>query len=324
MGLGVGEQHLRAYLAAGCRLARVYDLDRDRAHAAIARYGQGRAADSFGAVLSDPMVQVVSIASFDDDHAAQVVAALEAGKHVFVEKPLCRTFEELDRIRRAWQKSGKALASNLVLRSAPLYGWLRGRIAQGRFGKIYAFDGDYLFGRIEKITEGWRKDVDDYSVMQGGGIHLVDLMLGLTGEHPNRVTSIGNRICTQETPFRYNDFMASTFHFESGLVGRITANFGCVHRHQHVVRIFGTKAAFIYDDAGARLHASRDPKAESERPAYAPLPEHKGVRIPAFVEAIAAGRDTRAETEHEFDVIRACLAADTALAKGSAVEIAYA
>jgi predicted dehydrogenase len=67
-----------------------------------------------------------------------------------------------------------------VLRAAPLYLWLQQEVKRGSFGEIYAFNGDYLYGRLHKITMGWRKEVSNYSVMLGGGIHLVDLMVWLT------------------------------------------------------------------------------------------------------------------------------------------------
>ena len=157
--------------------------------------------------------------------------------------------------------------------------------------------------------------------MQGGGVHLVDLMVWLTGQLPASVTTMGNRICTEETPFRYDDYMAATFRFDSGLIGRISANFGCVHRHQHVVRVFGTKATFVSDDQGARLHTQRNPGEPPQRIGQAPLPATKGELIPEFVAAILAGEDWRGRTQHELDVIGACLAADEALAAGRAVEI---
>ena len=158
------------------------------------------------------------------------------------------------------------LASNLVLRAAPLYRFAREQASAGSLGKLYAFDGDYLYGRLHKVTDGWRGKVDNYSVMLGGGVHLVDLMLWIAGELPSRVVATGNRISTANTAFRYEDFVAATFEFPSGLVGRITANFGSVHAHQHVVRLFGTEATLIYDDAGARLHRSRDSAAPPRAP----------------------------------------------------------
>src|SRR6185437_958145 len=120
-------------------------------------------------------------------------AALRAGKDVFVEKPLCRTEDELVSLHEAWRAAGEpALASNLVLRAAPLYGWLRDEVDSGRLGTPYAFDGDYLYGRLHKILDGWRGQVDHYSVMLGGGVHLVDLLLWTTRQRPARVAAVGN------------------------------------------------------------------------------------------------------------------------------------
>lgn len=325
VGLGVGEQHARAYARhAECELRWLYDLSAKQAKAVRRRLGAGAIAKSYRQILDDDTVDAVSIASFDDMHFREVKAAFAAGKHVFVEKPLCRTTGELATLVTAWKRAGKPhLRSNLVLRAAPVYGWLKKEIESGRLGDVFAFDGDYLYGRLNKITEGWRKGVPDYSVMEGGGVHLIDLMLWLTGERPARVATVGNRIATRGTKFRYDDFMASTFEFPSGLVGRITANFACMHRHHHVVRIFGTKATFVYDDKGPRIHRSRDERRRAETLKLKALPAGKGVLIPDFVGGILAGRDPVPAARREFDLIAAVAAADEALKKKRPVAIRY-
>ena len=322
VGLGVGEAHARAYAALeGCELLWVHDLDGGRAAAIAGATGGPRVASAYDEVLADPRVDLVSIASYDDAHYEQALAALRAGKHVFVEKPLCRTLDEARAISAA--RGDRLVSSNLVLRSAHLYRWLRDRLSAGELGTPYAFDGDYVFGRLPKITEGWRGKVDDYSVMLGGGIHLVDLMLWLTGQRPRTVSAAGNRISTEGTAFRYDDYVAATYVFPSGLVGRVTANFGSVHRHQHVVRVFGTAASFLYDDAGARLHRSRDPDSAPETVDLPPLPASKAELIPDFVRRVGAGERGDAEAQHELDVVAACVAADRALAEGGVVDIEY-
>ena len=319
----MGAQHARTFARLeACRLRWVCDLDRTKAEAVVSEIGTGSVACTFEQILDDPLVDVVSIASYDDAHFAQTLAALRTGRHVFVEKPLCRSLEELRAIKQAWLTCpGRHLMSNLVLRAAPLYRWLHTGIRAGEFGQVYAFDGEYLYGRVRKITHGWRNTVPDYSVMQGGGVHLVDLMIGLTERRPIGVTAVGNRVCTAGTAFKYDDYRAATFSFESGLIGRITANFGCVHRHYHVVRVFGTKATFVYDDAGARLHESRDPHAPVIPVEHASLPASKGDLIPGFVRAIVDGRDPSEGVEHEFAVICACLAADQAAETGTPVHV---
>jgi len=326
IGLGVGEEHIAAYREhPACKLVAVCDVSPEKRAAAREKYPAVAIMDEAKDVLKHPEIDLVSIASYDDAHYEQTLLALQSGKHVFVEKPLCRSVEELRSIKRCWLGGdGLYLASNLVLRAAPLYRWLGTQIEEGAFGHVYAFDGEYLYGRIEKITEGWRKDVEGYSVIQGGGIHLVDLMLRFLAERPVTVTAAGNKICTAGTDFRYPDYVVATYVFPSGAIGRISANFGCVHRHQHIVRVFGTKGTFLHDDAGARLHASRDPSRVPVPLDLLPVPATKGALIPDFVDGILNRRDTRAQMQYEFDVISACVAADQAVSVDTGVEIEYA
>jgi predicted dehydrogenase len=323
VGLGVGEAHARAYAAdPRTELRWLFDLDASRAERLSAELG-GRVAVSYEEILADEETEVVSIASFDDAHYEQALAALEAGKQVFVEKPLCRTVGEARAVKRAWEAAGTpGLASNLVLRAAPLFRRLREECRAGELGDVYAFDGDYLYGRLSKITDGWRSHIEDYSVMLGGGVHLVDLMVWLTGERPARVSASGNRISTAGTAFRNPDFVAATFEFDSGLVGRVSANFGSVHPHQHVVRVFGTKATFVSDDAGARMFESRSPRLAARGIDLAAEAPTKGDLVTAFIDALGCWDNDA--TQHELDVICACAAADRALAQGRTIDVEYA
>ena len=319
VGLGVGRQHALAFAAdPRCRVRWLYDQSVSQAKKVAGQIPSASIADSFDQIVQDPDTHVVSIATFDDDHAQAVEAALAWGKHVFVEKPLCRTLDELLSIQETWEQAGRPhLASNLVLRAAPLYQWLNEAIRTGVFGRVYAFDGDYLYGRLEKITEGWRGSVPDYSVMEGGGIHLIDIMCRAMGAEPTAVRTVGNAIATHGTAFQYDDFQAATYRFASGAIGRITANFACVHRHHHVVRVFGTRASFIYDDQGPRLHETRDEEGLGLPIRQNPLPAGKGVLIPDFVNNIVSNADSSSAAIQEFNLIAAVAASDIAHKSGA-------
>jgi predicted dehydrogenase len=323
--LGIGEQHARAYAALeGARLNWLCDLNIERASRLSEQLGCGAPTQDWRRVIDDPSTSVASIASFDDAHFEQLTAALAAGKHVFVEKPLCRSVDELREVKRVWNSARRPhLRSNLVLRAAPVYRWLREQILAGAFGRIYAFDGDYLYGRLQKITGGWRKDVENYSVVQGGGIHMADLMLWLTGEKPVSVIAVGNRISTEGAAFRYNDFVSAVYRFPSGLIGRISSNFGCVHPHQHVVRVFGTMATFLCDDQGPRVYRTREPEQPAELLVESPLPKVKWDLIPPLLDAIRRGEDSSDAAQREFDLAGVCFAADKAARTGQPEEIEY-
>jgi predicted dehydrogenase len=326
IGLGVGEQHLLAYRRhLRCEVVALCDRSEERIALAQKKYADILFTHEAESVLTDPNVDVVSIASYDDAHFEQVMTALRHGKHVFVEKPLCQTADQVRAIKNEWARhNGKLkLVSNLILRAAPAYRWLKEKVSAGEFGEVYAFDGDYLYGRLHKITEGWRGQVENYSVMEGGGIHLIDLMLWITNQRPSAVLTMGNRIASRKTQFRYNDFVATTMQFPSTLVARVTANFGCVHRHHHVIRIFGTQATFIYDDAGARLHTARDPEVAASPLRLPTLPTTKGDLIPNFIQAILTDADLDEDTQAIFDGISISVACDKALLTGETEMIDY-
>ena len=324
IGLGVGAEHARMLARTdGVTLRWLVDHNRARAEALAREFGTGEAETSWQRAVEDPSVDLVCIASFDDEHCEQTLAALRAGKHVFCEKPICRSPAEASALKRAQTESGRLVGSNLVLRAAPLFRWLRAEVRAGALGEIYAVDADYLFGRLDKITRGWRKDVPDYSVMQGGGVHMIDLVMWITGARPRTVSAVGNRIATRDSEFRYLDYVAASFQFPSGMVGRVTANFGCVQHHQHVLKVYGTRATFVYDDAGARMFSAYD---AAQRPPtvidLAPRPESKGALLPDFVRAI--GGDGTIDLQQDLDTIAACVAADKSVALGQPVTIEYA
>ena len=224
---------------------------------------------------------IVSIASPDETHYDYAKKALENGKHVFVEKPMCQTKEQLHRLYELTKESRLFFGSNMVLRTSPLFNELRMVLKANKMGKLYTFEGDYLYGRKEKILTGWRSETPNYSVMQGGGIHLIDLFLWLTDENPKEVYKFSNKIVTKDAYFKYDDYALRIVLCESGLIAKFTANFGCVHPHQHCLRIFGTKGSFLLDDKGYRTYGFNMPNGLSH------LPPTKTGLIEDFISAIA-------------------------------------
>jgi hypothetical protein len=90
------------------------------------------------------------------------------------------------------------------------------------------------------------------------------------------------------------------------------------------VRLFGTEATLIQDDAGPRLYRSRDPQIPAEQLDLAPLAASKAELISEFVRCVVEGGADHESIRHELNVVSACIAADRALAEGGAVGIEYA
>ena len=324
-GIGVGERHARKISnLKGFSILKIYDPLLEKAKNLSSELNS-TACKSYHEIISDKDIDIIIIASPDHFHAEQIVKAFKAGKHVFVEKPLCNTFEELTTISDEWQRNDKNLKlySNLILREAPLYNWLKKSIEDGDFGEIYSVDGDYLYGRKEKIIHGWRGTAKNYSGMKGGGIHMLDLMCWLTDQKPISVTTLGNNISTRNSGINITDFMSTSLKFESGMVGRITSNLGCIHRHHHVLRIFGTKATFIYDDEGPRIHFSSDTSQKASSISLESLPKVKSDLIPIFLNAVKNNVDLKRITKDTFDLISILIASDRALNSGKEEIINY-
>ena len=235
-------------------------------------------------------------------------------------KPIARTERELADVKDVWLQSGRHRREP-DLRAAPLYLQLRDLIARGELGGIYAIDGDYLYGRLERLPA----DGAPASTVTGHGRRRRapgrsdDVATGQRHVSERHRPSHRDR----EHSVSLSKFSGATFRFASGLIGRITANFGCVHRHQHVLRVFGTRGTFIYDDRGARLHMSRDPDTSATSLDAAPLAATKGALLPEFVRTVRSGHRDEAATQLHFDVLSACAAADRAAAAAAFLEIHY-
>ena len=346
IGLGVGQAHVTAYQShPACEVVAL--CDRSKAKLSRARADRDRLKicstgstgqigstgstntdvelfDNAGDLLRDANIDVVSIASYDNDHYEQIVQALENDKHVFVEKPLCHRAEEARHIRALLtEKPHLRLSSNLILRQCPRFIALKERISRGAMGELFLVEGDYHYGRLHKITAGWRGAIDFYSVVHGGAIHMVDLLLWLTGERITEVAAFGNRIASRGSQFRYNDTVVSALTFESGLVGKVGVSFGCVRPHFHGLSIYGTRATFVNAVPHGLLYESCDTQVPPT-PMTEPYPGvHKGGLIGSFIDSILYGCDPIVNENDVFAAMSVCLAIEKAIATGKSCSVSY-
>ena len=182
-------------------------------------------------MLDDPAIDIVSIASYDSDHHEQVMRALEHGKHVFVEKPLCQTEQQAREIHAALAARPElVLSSNLLLRASPRFELLKRWIDDGRLGPRLLHGGRLrLRPALEAHARAGAATSSRYSVTLGGTIHLIDLLLWLTGDRAVRAQATANRLVTEGTKFRFDDLVVAILELESGGTMKVAANFGCVH-----------------------------------------------------------------------------------------------
>ena len=273
-------------------------------------------------VINNPELDLVCIATYDDVHHPQILACLDQEKHVFVEKPVCLFKDEARSIIcRLGKKPHLKFSSNLILRKSERFLDLKSRIASGQFGEIFALDADYYYGRVEKLTKGWRGVIDYYSVFLGGGIHMVDLVRWLSGAEAETVFAVSNKIVTKGTNYRFDDYVSSLITFEQGIQARVSANFGCVHPHHHCVKVFGSKSTFINEFKEAGIYSSSNPLTpyellESDYPGC-----KKGDLLDSFVDEILTGSPPAYSTKDVFESMAVSFAVEESLKTSQPVRL---
>ncbi len=326
IGLGVGEKHVRAYQDhPQVNLVAICDFKEERLKQI--KKGDGRIATYVDdqKILRDESLNIISVASYDHFHAKQIVQALNNGKHVMAEKPMCTSLAELIQIKQTLQENPELrVSANHVLRTNSRFKRFKTEIQENEFGDIFYLEGDYFWGRKHKLF-GWRAEMDYYSIILGAAIHMIDLVMWLLDERPVEIQVMGNNIPSKDSNLRGNSFAVMLLRFENGAIAKLTGNAGCVHPHFHGLKIFGSQKTLIQDYEGARYYLSSDPDRATVAVSE-PYPEKQSrpAVIHSFVDSILDRFSPPLVSQKDvFDVMSIGLAAEKAMTSGHSVEIQY-
>jgi predicted dehydrogenase len=140
--------------------------------------------EGFDAVIADPSIDAVVLATPHSQHSAQVIAAAGAGKHVFCEKPFALTKAEAQAAVDATAAAGVTLGLGYNRRFHPEMSKLRERITSGELGTVEHVEATMTFANALKLQpEAWRAQRDETPC--GGltpmGVHAIDGMIDLCG-----------------------------------------------------------------------------------------------------------------------------------------------
>jgi predicted dehydrogenase len=220
VGLGTWGQHLVASVHGKSDLIRfVAGATRTAGKAADFCGRQGiRLFPSYKGVLEDPAVEAVVLATPHSAHTEQIVAAAEAGKHVFVEKPLGLSRADSERAVAACAARGVTLAVGYNWRFQPALQEIRRALDDGRLGKLLHVEGNFCGPSAYRFRrEHWRQDRGEVPAggMTGRGVHVVDAMLYLAG----RIDSVVARSDRLVQDFGADDTTSMLFRFASGATG---------------------------------------------------------------------------------------------------------
>ena len=225
VGLGtMGMSHARAYRAIDgfdlvglCTRNAAGRTDLDKAFAGVPRY------ETLAEALRELRPDAVSICAYTEHHAAMALEALDAGAHVFCEKPLAETLEAAERVVAAARAAKKALLVGYILRVHP--SWVR-------FVEIGRSLGKPLVMRMNLNQQSsgsfWavhKKLMRSTSPIVDCGVHYVDVMCQVTRAKPVAVHAVGARLTDEIAPSMYN-YGHLHIAFDDGSVGWYEAGWG--------------------------------------------------------------------------------------------------
>lgn len=210
-------------------------VDDNPATAAAMAAEHGALAMTFGSVLEDSNIQAVSLATPAPQHAQMALAALNAGKHVFVEKPLALEVEEARQLVDAAQRTGQILMVGHLLQYHPIFIALCEIVKNGELGNLrHIYSNRLSFGKI-RVEE---------NVLWSFAPHDVSMVLALAGEMPHDVKAEGSSFVTQNVA----DNAICHLHFPSGITAHI--NVSWMHPFkEHRLVVVGDKAMAAFEDS---------------------------------------------------------------------------
>ncbi len=199
----------------------------------------GKIFPSFEAVLADKNVDAVLLATPHSLHWKQIIAAAEAGKHVFCEKPFTLTVDTGAKAIAECKKRGVVLGVGHNRRYMESVHKLKAIIDAGELGTVLHVDANYsgnLEGRYP--PNHWRVQQDE--IPCGGltpmGMHMVDTLTWMLGPM-TRVTALAKH---RALSYPLNDVCAVLFELESGITGTLGTHLAC--GTSSILRIYGTRA----------------------------------------------------------------------------------
>jgi predicted dehydrogenase len=209
-----------------------------------------RAAGDLDELLADPEVDGVIVATPHSTHAEIAVATADAGKHVFVEKPLALTVADTKRVAEAAGRAGVVVQVGHNRRRQPANRRIKEMIDAGELGTVLQLDGIHTAaGGHKPDLPAWRKDPAEcpYGGMTALGVHTVDTFHYFVGP-AKRVTSLSTRIKG------FNDLDEATtvlLEYESGPIASINTTFFAPPVVE--LSVFGSDAAAWNKEDGKRL-----------------------------------------------------------------------
>lgn len=179
-----------------CEIKYFCDIIPERADAAVAKYGCGKAVYDYHEILDDPEIEAVSVCTPNKMHPIIAIDFLRHGKNVLCEKPAARTYAEALEMQKAQHETGKVLNIGVVNRFNEAVNKIRSLINEGALGEVYHV---YVSFRAHRSIPGLGGAFTTKEIAGGGalidwGVHYLDIVMYCTGD-PKPLTVSGKAFC---------------------------------------------------------------------------------------------------------------------------------
>jgi predicted dehydrogenase len=261
----MGKCHALAWNAVGptfgdtpeIRLVHLGEAGQDLAERRAREFGFARASGDWRRVVDDPEVDIVSVTTPNQFHPEMAIAALEAGKHVWCEKPMAPTLAEAEAMRDAATRSGKVAILGYNYIQSPAFRHIRRLLDDKAIGDVIQvrleMDEDFMAGPDGPFF--WKHESSSgYGALDDFAVHPLSLISKLFGRIDRVVTDMSKPFADRAVPgggrrdVETHDVASTLFRLDGGVAGTLLVNRSAWGRKGRIqLQIFGSTGSIVFD-----------------------------------------------------------------------------
>ena len=259
IGLHMGARHLAGAIEYGAEIGLICDINPEKLKEAgeANNIPEEKWTTDYLDIVNNKEINAVVIATPDQIHREEIVALLEAGKHIMCEKPLALTREDIVAIIKAVEAHPECkFMVGQICRFTPAFVLAKKLISEGRIGELYFVESEYAHDYLhmfEANPKNWRSDPERNGVV-GGGCHAVDLLRWLVNDDPTEIYAYGTHKLL--VPYvEYDDANLAIMKFPNNIMGKVFVSTACKRGYTMRTCIYGTKGTLIFDNKSENMTA---------------------------------------------------------------------
>jgi UDP-2-acetamido-3-amino-2,3-dideoxy-glucuronate N-acetyltransferase len=305
-----GENLVRHFHRLGA-LSHACDSDPMRLQSLRQRYPGVATGDDFQRLLKTPGIDAIVIATPAEQHSAMAAAALAAGKHVFVEKPLALRYGDGVKLVQLANRARRILMVGHLLEYHPAVLKLRELVDGGELGKIhYVYSNRLNLGKVRR----------EENILWSFAPHDIAVILRLVGDLPLEVTATGGAYVRPNLA----DVTVTNFLFDNGVRAHIFVSWLHPYKEQRLV-VIGSKKMASFDDVAPRdklllydqgiqwIDGAPVPRNGPGTPVNIDPAEPLGVECEHFIDCLKTGRSPKTDGASALDVLQVLQACQRSL-----------